>query len=387
MNILYICPKDPRLTNGGSEQRTNLLWESLKRYGKVYTFLLSYKQNVESTMVDGEHPIYIQCPRAKYQLFWRLVNAILSQLSVLSIYRRNVISIQKPKEVFSGVHFDIVVTRYINPLCLYKYWEIAPLYIDIDDHPYQVFQTTYKKRLPFGLKTIGKYLTKYQTDCLLSKSTGGWIANEEQLTLCRMNYEFLPNIPQMPSSEYNAGASERKNFFTVGAMGYEPNKEGITRFLKQIWPVFHQKFPDVEYYIVGKGATAAEAALWNSYECVKYLGYVENLEAMYEKTFATVVPVYSGGGTCIKTLEAMAYSRPCLSTEFGARGLSDDVIEQERGVMLFTNANSFIKAYEKLQVNSCRQKIELQGRDVILQHYSKENFDNAVDKILSKVKK
>lgn len=382
MNILYIPNKDPRLKNGGSEQRTNLLWESLKRYGKVYTFLLDNKQDTDAELIDGEYPIY-KFRSTKTRLSpWRTINSLFYRMSSFSIYIRKTVKIKNPERVFDNVHFDLVVTRYVYPLCDYEYWNIAPLLIDIDDHPHQVYDTVLKNRLPLGLKNIGKLVTKWQTKQILNKSVGGWIANEEQLNLCGKNYGFLPNIPQMPSKDYNVAYSERKNLFTVGDMGYAPNKEGVTRFLKQIWPCFHQKHPNVEYYIVGKGASVTEMNLWNSFAGVKYMGFVENLEALYEKTLATVVPVYSGGGTCIKTLEAMAYSRPCISTEFGARGLSDTIIDNEKGVLLFSNAESFVKAYEKLQDSNYRNSIETQGLDVISTHYSVESFNKAVDDIV-----
>ena len=382
MNILYVPTKDPRLKNIGSEQRTHLLWESLKRHGRVYTFILDFNLETGFLKENGEHPIYIARPKIRNRLFWRVVNRVLCKLSLLNVYRRKIIQIDNPNNVFKGVHFDVVVSRYVYPLSDFAYWEIAPLLIDIDDHPFQVYHTVYETQLHYGLKTLGKYLTKFQTRHIINKSVGGWIANKEQLNLCGNNYGFLPNIPTMPSDGYKPNCNERNNLFTVGVMRYGPNKEGVTRFLTQVWPSFHLKYPEVQYYIAGKGASEADAEYWNSFEGVKYLGFVENLEALYEKTLATVVPVYSGGGTCIKTLESMAYSRPCISTEFGARGLAIDVIEEEKGVVLFDNAESFIKAYEKIQNQGCRKKIEIQGRDLISSHYSIAIFNKAVDEVL-----
>lgn len=386
MNILYIPTKDPRLTNGGNEQRTNLLWESLKRYGRVYTFLADTKLSSVDELIDSEHPIYKFKPKEKRFSVWYLVNAILIRFSLFGIYSRKVSTIKSPIEVFEGVYFDIVVARYVYPLCNYKYWEIAPLLIDIDDHPLQVYETVRRKRLPFGLKTIGKYVTKWQTDYFIDKSAGGWIANKKQAELLGVNYEFLPNIPQQPSQAYMVDKKERSNLFTVGAMGYGPNKEGVTRFLEQVWPSFHEEFPDVKYYIVGKGATENEAKLWNSYEGVKYLGFVDDLEALYKKTLATVVPVYSGGGTCIKTLEAMAYSRTCLSTKFGARGLSEKVVKGEKGILLFEDAESFINDFKTILDVNRREEIEQQGKRVVDSIYSVESFNKAVDDIVSKSK-
>jgi len=385
MNILYIPTEDPRALNGGNEQRTNFLWESLKRYGRVYTFLLDSGLDTQFLYIDGEHPICKLRPDVKGISFWRVLNSIVCRLSLFNIFGRKIISIKSPEEVFPGVHFDVVVTRYVQPLCNYKYWNIAPLLIDIDDYPPQVFETVRKNQLLWGMKTIGKYITRWQTDYLIKKSVGGWIANKEQEKLFGDNYVFLPNIPQLPSLNYKVDNKERKDFFTVGKMSYSPNSEGVSRFLEQIWSLFHKQYPDVQYFIVGKGAPEAEVELWNSFEGVKYIGYVENLEELYEKSLATIVPVYSGGGTCIKTLEAMAYSRTCLSTKFGARGLADDVVKGEKGILLFEDAESFINVYNKVLDIKQREEIERQGKDFVISNYSIDSFNKAVDDVVSKL--
>lgn len=387
MNILYIPTKDPRLTTGGNEQRTNLLWESLKRYGKVYTFLHDPKLGTYAEMYDGEHPIYKIRPEESRFSPWRIVNSFLSRLSLISICSRKTTKIKSPEKVFPSVQFDLVVARYVHPLCEFNYWEIAPLLIDIDDHPLQVYETVRRERLPWGLKTIGNYVTRWQANYIIDKSIGGWIANKEQEKWLGKNYTFLPNIPQMPSLSYHKSNTQRKNLFTVGAMGYGPNKNGVMRFLKEIWPSFHKCYPEVKYYIVGKGASDVDARMWSSVDGVEYLGFVENLESLYENTLATVVPVYSGGGTCIKTLEAMAFSRTCLSTEFGARGLSEDVIKKEKGILLFKDVETFIEAYKRILDTKYRSEIESQGRETIYLSYSVDSFNQAVDEVMKRVVK
>ena len=382
MNILYITTSDPRLKKTGSEQRTNLLWESLKRYGRVYTFQVRNYVGNDAEMIEGEHPICKFYPIIKRYSFWHFLNSIINRLTPFNPWNRKTVIQPIVADVFKGIKFDLVISRYIYPLCDYKYWEIAPLLIDIDDHPYQVYETICKNSVPLGLKNIGKYLTKIHTNYIINKSAGGWIANEEQLHLCGKNYGFLPNIPQMPSVKYNVDYNSRNYLFTVGDMGYKPNKDGVTTFLTKIWPLFHQKHPNVSYYIAGKGATDAEKKSWNNYEGVKYLGFVEDLEALYEKTLATVVPIYSGGGTCIKTLESMAYSRPCISTSFGARGIANDVIQGEKGILLFENAESFIHAYDRLLEKNCCHRIEMQGKNVQLSSYSVNAFNDAIDKVI-----
>lgn len=385
MNILFVPTKDPRLTNGGNEQRTNLLWECLKKYGKVYTFLPEQKLKTSTEMINGDHPIFKFQPTEKKKYFWYLFCSAIKRLSSLCVFDCKLKDYPNPLKVFKGVDFDLVVSRYVHPLCNYKYWEIAPLLIDIDDHPEQVYATVNREQLPIGLKKIGELLTKWQARYIIEKSKGGWVANEEQLPLYKHEYAFLPNIPQRPSEIYKINNVVRENLFTVGAMGYPPNKDGVNLFLKNIWPSFHSKYSHVEYYIVGKGASDAEAQEWNSIEGVKYLGFVENLENLYEKIYATVVPVYSGGGTCIKTLEAMSFSRMCFSTKFGVRGLPKEVIDGEKGLLVFENGEDFTACFEKVQNSNIRSEMELKGNEYIRENYSRNRFEKSVNLVVEKI--
>ena len=382
MKILFIANKDPRLTNGGNEQRTHLLWEALKHQGEVFAFISDRKMGTYAERIEGEHPIYKYRPEEKRNILWSLVNAMLCRFSLFCVFGRKITKMPDPQKAYEGVKFDFVVARYLYPVCEYEYWKIAPLLIDIDDHPLQVYETVRRKRLPIGLKTIGAIVTKWQARYIISKSVGGWIANEEQVDNCGENYRFLPNIPQTPSEDYKIDNPQRVNLFTVGAMGYVPNKDGVSRFLREIWPAFHQKYPNVKYYIAGKGASEEEIKRWNSTMGVEYLGFVENLEALYEKTLATVVPIYSGGGTCIKTLESLSFSRICLSTKFGARGLKEDLLDGTNGLMIFEDAQSFISQYENIQNSESRSLMEKRGRKFVRDQYSKNAFEESVEKIV-----
>ena len=382
MNILFVPTKDPRLTNGGNEQRTNLLWNSLKRYGRVYTFLLDESLGTNTELIAGEHPIFRFHPIYKKKSIWYIVNVIFERLSIFSIFKCKTTKVPNPADVFAGVRFDIVVARYIYSLCYSDYWRLAPLLIDIDDHPDQVFATVRSEHLPLVFRRLGKWLTSWQTDRIVSKSFGGWLANEEQVELCGFNYFYLPNIPQKPSSNYAVNNQDRTNLFTVGAMGYKPNRDGVNFFLKEVWPEFHNLYPNVIYYIVGKGARDEDKANWQKVDGVEYLGFVDNIEILYQNVLATVVPIYSGGGTCIKTLESMSHSRICLSTKFGARGLPIEVMEKKEGILIFEDSKSFIEAYELISNSEYRECKEKLGQEVVSNYFSSDSFNRAVDELV-----
>ena len=58
MNILFVTNIDPRLKNSGSAQRTNLLWESLKRHGRVFSYFADDSTACDEEHIEGEHPLY-----------------------------------------------------------------------------------------------------------------------------------------------------------------------------------------------------------------------------------------------------------------------------------------------------------------------------------------
>ena len=81
----------------------------------------------------------------------------------------------------------------------------------------------------------------------------------------------------------------------------------------------------------------------------------------------------------------MAYSRTCLSTKFGARGLAEYVLNEKKGILLFEDAESFIQAYGKVLYTKRREEIEKQGSLFVTSNYSVDSFRKAVDDVMSKL--
>lgn len=386
MNILYIPTKDPRLRCGGNEQRTNLLWKALKKMGNVYTVI----PTSENVSIDD----YNQCrnPMAYAQIInnkniWYLLHRILLFLTGISILEKKITEQLNINGIFKNVKFDIVVTRYIYSSCHQDFGNIAPTFIDIDDHPYQIFHTTRKQRLPFFVRPVAKWLLKYQVQHILHKTAGGWIANAEQVSNCGNNYAFLPNIPATPSSKYSINEECRDYLLTIGNMEYTPNYQGVTTFIKEIWPLFHDKYPHVKYIIGGKGAPESCVNMWNNTDGVTYSGFIDDIEDIYQHCLVTVVPVDTGGGTCIKTLESLAFSRECLATPFGSRGLHKHAKESKGCLHIYNTANDFVELFKSILDSEIRHNQEKYSCDFINRCYSVENFEQCVKTVIIECKK
>jgi glycosyltransferase involved in cell wall biosynthesis len=138
----------------------------------------------------------------------------------------------------------------------------------------------------------------------------------------------LPNavaVPDVgPPAWKPVGASHASMpfvFLFVGTLGYYPNQDALWYFCNRVWPLIRRDARvEVELIAVGAGMFAGRTAL-SRVPCVQVLGEVPEVETMYRRAHAVIVPVRAGGGTRIKVLEAFGYRRPVVSTSVGIEGI------------------------------------------------------------------
>ena len=94
----------------------------------------------------------------------------------------------------------------------------------------------------------------------------------------------------------------------------EANVLGLRWFLAQVWPLVSDRF---ELHVIGTVCNAIDRPPVN----VVLRGVVDDLAAAHYDSDIAINPVFIGGGLKIKTLDAMGYGLPCVTTPEGARGL------------------------------------------------------------------
>jgi glycosyltransferase involved in cell wall biosynthesis len=112
---------------------------------------------------------------------------------------------------------------------------------------------------------------------------------------------------------------ERVLFF--GHFGYEANTRGIERFLAEGWPDVRKARPRARLAIAGGGMDEDLRARLRAADGVDVLGLVADLPATLAAARAVIVPIWHGGGTRLKVLEALAAGRVVVSTSLGASGI------------------------------------------------------------------
>ena len=113
-----------------------------------------------------------------------------------------------------------------------------------------------------------------------------------------------------------APESARHNLLFVGT-SYAANVDGVKHFIERVLPLVRHK--DVRLMVAGSVCQALKADLPR----VELLGVVDNLEEVYSRAGIVVNPVLIGTGLKTKTVEALGYAKPLVTTGCGAEGIED----------------------------------------------------------------
>lgn len=166
----------------------------------------------------------------------------------------------------------------------------------------------------------------------------------------------------------NAKKLVHPTLFHIGSLDWTPNQEGLIWFFDHCWPVIHEKFPDLKFYLAGRNAPH-----WLIRKMdlpgVVFEGEVPDAYEFMNSRSIMVVPLFSGSGMRIKIIEGMALGKPIITTSVGTEGISTTAGEN---IMIAETAGEFVDAVSGLI--SDRVLFDRIGRNAI--EYIHKKFDN-----------
>ncbi|WP_367276865.1 glycosyltransferase family 4 protein [Bradyrhizobium sp.] len=114
-------------------------------------------------------------------------------------------------------------------------------------------------------------------------------------------------------------ASDGRTVVFFGLLSYFPNVDGVSYFVKEIWPRVAEAHPKARLKIIGGQAPSSLKALVRP--GIELAGFVSDLRPHLAEAAVVVVPLRLGGGTRLKIVEAMAMGKAVVSTSLGAEGI------------------------------------------------------------------
>lgn len=115
--------------------------------------------------------------------------------------------------------------------------------------------------------------------------------------------------------------SKRHDLLFVGACKHAPNRDAISWFCSEVFPLIQRQIPDIVLNVVGADPPEDISSLHS--ESIRILGRVseQELHALYESVRMMVVPLRFGAGVKGKVIEALYNGIPLVSTAVGLEGI------------------------------------------------------------------
>ncbi len=126
----------------------------------------------------------------------------------------------------------------------------------------------------------------------------------------------------------------------LGNYRHPPNEAAATFFAKEVMPEVRQRFPRVEFQILGAHPTPQVKELAQE-DNVSVLGFVEDFRPYLWQAAAFVSPLFIGAGMRVKILEAVATGVPVVGTALSFQGFG---AEAGRHYLQAETASDFVKA-------------------------------------------
>lgn len=375
-NILFISGTPASKTNGAG-QRTYLILKALREIGSVdlvYVVNKEFKINKQEVIAfsknefDIENVFLFKVSYFKFSSphFFKPLNWILYKLQIFEKnflfdkdYEEDQHLSKFIKNLISSKKYQYIVCRYFGPYLKAGCNKLHSVILDFDDLPLSKYSTKSGTVCQKIKNRILLLSTKRKIFNKINKSTFILSPNEsENKYFKKFNFTYLPNIPldsinQGYCKTYNTN-STKPIILTVGSMNYAPNIKGVFFFVEKVLPFILHEYPEAEYWIVGHGMSSEEKEKLESYNGVKVLGFISDLKGIYSLAWFSVIPIFEGGGSNIKTVESIFYGKPVLATPYASRGYN--FISRE-DIILANDLNSFKAAALELIKNEPLRKV------------------------------
>ena len=322
----------------GGGQRTIILFSALKKLGPVDVAILgSGLGSGEAVFFPGAASVrWVPSERfpvkAKQRLAWLRYN-LQRFVFVPHFYGPEAQVSQALSEILTPAH-RVIACRYALPFCVTGLIRSSEyeVFVDIDDRDDQKFlsaaKALFKNRLLSRLfeKAVVPAVRRQLRNRLREASFLWYATAEDDLEIDGVPTAILRNVPFLAEVPKGSPApSDSLTVLFVGTYGHRPNQDGVRWFLRNCWPHIRAKHPQARFRIVGLGPWQELAGEFPGIDGVEYVGTVEDISQEYLQARLVVSPLFEGGGSKIKVIEACAFGRPAVVTTHSARGFGSEI--------------------------------------------------------------
>lgn len=154
----------------------------------------------------------------------------------------------------------------------------------------------------------------------------------------------------------------------VGTMDWYPNVKAMEWFIEEVWPKLVTQRPGVTLGVVGSNPPESLRQLAAQTEGITVYGYVDDVRPYVQGAELYVCPIFDGGGTKLKLLDAFAMKKCVLAHPVAVEGINaTDGVD----ICLASTADEYVKAIvDLLDRPDERSRIGSAARNLAENEYS-----------------
>jgi glycosyltransferase involved in cell wall biosynthesis len=381
MNILFLSPVVPHPQTDGGRQRIHSILEALVD-DHVVTFVgIGASDDFHAwSLASRLSPDSFALPLDdgaqlgdRLALPWWAHPSSVSRLERAGLWTR---LRALPLDSYDAVHAEAMMTAPFAAEVQARYPRAA-FVLDLPDissqHRVRAFVNNWRSLLPFGVVReaiqIGQLygLERFLFDAAAAVFVCSSVDRDRiKHRLPPERILVVPNCTHV-GTPLPPARRDGSTLVFVGTMSYEPNDQGIRWFCRSVWPQIRRHVPDAQFVVVGKSPSSAVQELAGGREGITVTGAVDDVRPYLASASASVVPLFSGGGTRLKILESMAAGRAVVSTSIGAEGID---ATHDYDIVLADTAQALADACVRiLREPDFRERIAAHGRTLVEEMY------------------
>ena len=190
---------------------------------------------------------------------------------------------------------------------------------------------------------------------------------------CHTPYHTFPIGYDLGALRSTKGEEENAVCF-IGSLDWQPNREGVEWFLKNVWLKVIEQIPDSKFYLSGRNFPDEIKNL--KVQGLVVVGEVEDARQFVSSKSISIVPLFAGSGMRVKIIEAMALGRAIISTTIGAESIE---YTNEKNILIADEEATFAEAIIKvLRNNNLRLQLGQNAQQLINTTYNNRKISSAI---------
>lgn len=370
MRILWLSHLVPYPPKGGVQQRSYNLIRELSKYHELILVAFNQRAHIdEQGALDDaiQHFSNFCVIHSVHDIPSDVVPLGASRLAASSLISRDTYTIRWLRSADYQRAVEEAVRKYqpaaahFDTISLAPYRKLIPRPTALNHHNIESDMLLRRSQLePSLLKKAyfaqeGRRLRRYEKqsarDFDVHLTCSALDARRLQaITYPDLQTEVIPNGVDL-SYFYPSGATTKipESLVFAGRLSWYPNAAAVKYLAREIWPLLRMRRSKASMKVIGKSPPAELVAAAAADHSITVTGFVDDVRPYLEEAMIYVCPIFDGGGTKLKILDALAMGCVIVAHPVACEGIQ---VTDGKDVLLASTAIEFVSAIERLFDNA-----------------------------------